>query len=60
MNTTDSLEHKQCQYCGNYHSGICPRIEEIEYHQIGTIKRIKFTPSAIQQKEAQNEDTSNL
>lgn len=33
-----------CPYCGPYthHQGICPKVEEIEYHPNGTIKKVKF------------------
>ena len=38
-----------CPHCsGPYtsvvHSGKCPKIAEIEYHQDGTVKRVKFHP----------------
>jgi len=33
-----------CRYCGPHimHSGMCPKIEEIEYYQNGTVKRVKL------------------
>ena len=34
--------NKPCGYCGNYHDGMCPRVEEIEYHNDGTVKRVKL------------------
>jgi len=32
----------QCQHCGNYHTGQCPRVKAIEYHDNGAVKRIEF------------------
>lgn len=31
-----------CQYCGNIHGGMCPRIKTIEYYANGQVKRIEF------------------
>ena len=33
-----------CSYCNGYHTGSCPRIEEIEYHSNGSIKRVRLRP----------------
>ncbi len=35
-----------CPHCGMGHSGTCPRIKAIEYHQDGTIKRVEFHAAA--------------
>jgi hypothetical protein len=31
-----------CRYCGAWHTGTCPRIEEIDYYPDGSIKRVKL------------------
>ena len=31
-----------CPHCGMGHSGMCPRIKAIEYHQDGTTKRVEY------------------
>lgn len=33
-----------CKYCNAYHTGVCPRIEEIEYHPNGSVKRVRLRP----------------
>lgn len=35
---------KACQYCGPSisHSGVCPRVKAIEYHENGQLKRVEF------------------
>lgn len=34
-----------CTWCGGYHyNSACPRLEEIEYHPDGTIKRLRLRP----------------
>jgi hypothetical protein len=38
-----------CRYCSSsiqatFHSGACPRIRSIEYHQDGTVKRVELHP----------------
>ena len=43
--TTAGNSYPQCPYCGLYHQGTCPKIESIEYHQNGTVKKITFRPS---------------
>jgi len=35
---------ESCSYCGSYHMGVCPRIEEIEYYPNGSVKRVKLRP----------------
>ena len=42
MNDTTGTNITSCFYCGYIHDGICPRIEEIEYHPDGSTKRVKF------------------
>lgn len=32
----------ECQHCGNWHSGVCPRIKAIEYHPNGQIARVEY------------------
>jgi len=34
----------KCPYCGLYHdlSSLCPSIEEIEYYENGSVKRVKM------------------
>jgi hypothetical protein len=32
----------RCEYCGLTHDTICPRIQAIEYHPDGAIKRVEF------------------
>jgi hypothetical protein len=34
-----------CAYCGLHHDTVCPRIQEIEYHPNGTLKRVVLRPS---------------
>ena len=34
-----------CPVCGAYHPGMCPRVERIEYHPNGKIKRMKLRPA---------------
>ena len=29
-----------CGWCSNNHTGQCPRVQEIEYHPNGTVKRV--------------------
>jgi hypothetical protein len=48
MNSTSSaILGGGCRYCGpnTFHSGICPRVEEIEYHNDGTVRRVKLRES---------------
>lgn len=32
----------ECQHCGNWHGGVCPRISAIEYYQDGTVKKVEY------------------
>jgi hypothetical protein len=47
--TSGSSMDSGCPYCSNpsaghivIHSGICPKVKEIEYNPDGTVKRIVF------------------
>lgn len=40
--TTYAQVEPGCPYCGFSHQGVCPRVEEMEYHPDGTLKRVKF------------------
>lgn len=31
-----------CPHCGYGHTGTCPRIKAVEYHQDGTVKRVEY------------------
>ena len=33
-----------CSYCGYYHEGTCPRVEELEYYPDGALKRVRLRP----------------
>jgi hypothetical protein len=38
-----------CPHCGNFHTGQCPRIKAIEYHDCGTIRRVEYhAPIALE------------
>lgn len=46
-----------CQHCGNWHSGICPKVKAIEYYNDGTIKRVEYfgnEPVCLIPKEPEN------
>ena len=31
----------RCNWCGDFHAGVfCPKVQEIEYHENGTVKRV--------------------
>lgn len=32
----------KCSWCGLWHTGMCTKVEEIEYYQDGTVKRVKL------------------
>lgn len=34
-----------CVACGDYHPGLCSRIEEIQYYPNGTVKKIGVRPA---------------
>lgn len=37
---------KQCGYCGSFHSGTCPRVKRITYHENGTVASVElFDPT---------------
>lgn len=40
--TSDITNIPSCTFCGGYHSGVCSRVEEIEYFENGTIRRVKL------------------
>ena len=43
MSTTGAGNYVPCPHCGMAHSGVCPRVRAIEYHQDGvTVKRVEF------------------
>lgn len=38
-----TLETSRCPYCGAWHLEVlCPRVAEIDYHQNGTVKRVRL------------------
>ena len=39
---TASGDGGMCQHCGMGHTGACPRVKTIEYHQNGTVKRVEY------------------
>lgn len=41
-NTTSAPQPQQCDHCGQWHQGQCPRIKAIEYHENGRIKRVEY------------------
>jgi len=41
----------RCPYCGGYHTGTCPMIEEIEYYPNGTVKKVKLRPQVVDLRE---------
>jgi heterodisulfide reductase subunit C len=56
MNTAIN-QPSNCPHCGGYHTGTCPKIKSIEYHENGTIKKIEFKdepPSALEQYQLQD------
>lgn len=34
---------QKCEHCNNSHSGPCPRVKAIEYHENGAVKRVEYT-----------------
>lgn len=52
MNDTNTVSPEgQCPWCGPvWHSGMCPRVEAIEYHQNGTIKRVEFREAGMAER----------
>lgn len=46
----NSTADTNCQYCGMGHTGKCPMISAIEYHEDGSVKRVEFyAPQPTQQ-----------
>jgi hypothetical protein len=41
MSTADSATPKECQWCGQIHKTVCPKVKSIEY-EVGMIKRVEF------------------
>ena len=46
MSETTGLADTQCYYCGLYHDDVCGRVESIEYHPNGTVRKITFHADA--------------
>lgn len=42
MMTTTIPSLQTCQWCGFYHTGICPMATAIEYYPNGSVKRVEF------------------
>lgn len=43
---TSTVSWNRCEWCGAFwHDGMCPRVEEIEYHKNGQVKRVKLRAS---------------
>jgi len=42
MTNISGTNLSQCQHCGNYHTGQCPRIKAIEYYPNGRVKRVEL------------------
>lgn len=40
--SADNATPAMCPHCGFGHTGSCPRIKAIEYHQNGTVKRVEY------------------
>jgi hypothetical protein len=37
-----------CRWCPNtWHGGPCPRVEELEFHENGSVKRVKFRGAQV-------------
>ena len=43
----DACPHCSGPYSWIIHNGACPKVAEIEYHQNGTVKRVKFHPEVL-------------
>jgi hypothetical protein len=39
---TTQIADKACIHCGFYHAGVCPYVDEVEYHEDGSVKRVKY------------------
>ena len=46
-----STEQHHCQWCGNYHRGICPKIRSMDFDQYGTLQHIEFFNHSIKENE---------
>jgi hypothetical protein len=46
MTQQTSIARPPCHYCNAYHTGVCPRIESIEYHPNGAVAKIVLRPVA--------------
>lgn len=44
---TFSASGTACQWCGYFHSAICPRVRSIEYYNDGSLKRVEFDPGQL-------------
>lgn len=44
--TTTGETPGRCYYCGCWHQGVCGRVESIEYHPDGTVKKVTFHAEA--------------
>ena len=40
--TTTTVTIQTCPYCGLSHTNVCWKIQEIEYHPDGSVKRVRF------------------
>ena len=46
--STTTYAQVLCPYCGAYHEGMCPRVEELEYYPDGTLKRVRLRQEPAQ------------
>ncbi len=37
-------EALRCQWCQGVHFRACPRVRELEYHENGSVRRVRFWP----------------
>lgn len=42
--TQPRFEALRCPWCQGVHFRACPRVESIEYHENGQVRRVKFWP----------------
>ena len=42
--TEPRYESLRCQWCQGIHFRACPRVEELEYHDNGNVRRVRFWP----------------
>lgn len=38
-----------CPHCGNWHTGVCPRVKSVEYNPDGTVRRVEYHDPATPQ-----------